>query len=625
MYSVSLSCMWTGIGHPQSLNEAINSFESLLEDLEITTHNYNTQMCEKIIQCNEKSDFECRPSTGAAVVYRYYSAPDEYNLYSGSEKFMSGLETYIDRHSEINWDHIDTLLQATDNTVIQQRLSSILKQCPIVNQNMEVVSASKPASEPTQTASFSTIFHLKYASDSNTSHICFQSDKVYAFETMIPYKATIIVAENKLKNTAFMRVCYLGKVSESDANSFRPELIYEFMFLFNEDCNLSFTIIPPSIPNHSHDLLTDDATEKKFANDSQAGALLNYKTFGFSDKAKGDSSIQAHTKLSLSETTITLIQEFHTAFTAVTNNSILDTAKNFGSIEKFNAAQHNRAIFYLCSKFPATRYLKRVNRNQTKKMNGIIIDDELIKHKHKMVRDMTMIHYAYACMRAVAAVLIREHDASNSYSDPTVTTNWKTLIHFIDEYIEKLDPIGSANSIDRIAYNTAKLAALITHLHSNRPPVHAATAADLIKITCTDEPGYEPGLVDFGSFLLPFFIKQMHDVTLMNRVKYDALLPKQREHKKVVVRRSSGEKQWESTCKRWTSTHHVESYGRFFIDISKILSPSTYNLTKELPRHNNSAMSPESTTVSVPVDFKETYQLDLRVYHQDLHGVILPA
>ena len=589
---------------PRTLSEAVNSVEYLFLQLNSMKVYYDKCLCEKLIKCDNPSLYQISPASGSMAIYRSFNMNHSEKENPASKSHLIGIETCIGRSEKLNMNFIHNLiLEVKRNPFVKDAIPSepitsilidILKNTPLVNECLVIGSFTYYG---IKNLSFSSVFHVKQEFDSTVSLITFSSKEFLEIHVSIPNKVKIIIALNEDKNAAFMRIEY--KNSSLDTSSLSAIPVFDVLFLFNENFKLVSSISPSQskkLDPSSLNIKTKTFTKKKKFITPNDKIINNFKTL-ITETAKGNTKIKGNTEIN---NTFALNPEI-----------------------KYDSGVHDPVVFFLKTILQDIRHVQRINRPSSSKMNGVIIEDSLIAHKRAVMQKINEIQYTFSCLKAIAVVLFREiYEYNMTKSADEASLDWKFMNYLISdtiEFNEDLTTSAPVSSTSHLICNVAKLANLITHLYNkktwNHPPHDNLTSAS------RGEPGFTPTESRFGSLLVPYFLKQMSDVVLTNNTEYTTLKPRQCEKKKVVIKHSSSEKRWESTRRRWISTHHFESYGRFFIDIGALFTPSVYKFTTENPHYRNVKNLPEKTTVSVPVDYQMTVELDLQVFHQDLHPV----
>jgi len=487
-------------------------------------------------------------------------------------------------------DDDDSVTAPSNLGLVNSSLTNILKNTPLVGDHFSIQHFTRYKVDQ---SFISTVFHVKYEYESTISSITFSSKSVLELNVCIPEAVKIIIAANEENNTAFVRIKYEPLQLDANKNleSFAlASPVFDTLFIFNENCKLLTKIIPKPQFNTQTPL-----------------------THSTGIYVKNDENIQLNT---------TIKDDLENIKNSLDENKS-NIAKTFSMKQgvKYDPNIHDPVVFFLRTRLQDIQYVQRLNRHSSAKMNGVIIDDSLIDHKHAIIQTINEIQYTFSCMKAVAVVLFREKYGYNYNAELLDKTpvDWKLMNYLVCDMVESTQTSVNKSSTDYLLYNVAKLAQLITFLDSKGG--NKISLTDNLKSLSKSEPGFTNEENRFGFLLVPYFMKQMSDVVLTNSTEYATLKPKQCQNKKVVIQHSSSEKRWESTRRRWISTHHFESYGRFFIDIKPLFTPTVYSLKREHPYHNNVKQLPDRTTVSVPVDYQMTVELDLQVYHQDLHPV----
>lgn len=448
-----------------------------------------------------------------------------------------------------------------------------------------------------RTVHYTNTFHLKLSENaSHPSVIGFSTTSLSQFSVNINnayYR--FLVGFNEADDLGFIRLAQISNIRSQESVQ-EICTVYESLYIFNAQCRLTCNIIPSPFTN-----------ESKF--DASGNRLKDGSSPGFE-------------------------------IPAALKGIFLDSKLTMPDLKTGLTLQ------YLSALFPETRYVDRVNRPETAHMNGIIMEGRLAKHKHRLLLEVSHLHFTFAALRAIAAVLLRVsfmpvYPKDRVYNEAQYASN-KALNLWIAEHVDSRIPADANQSSLQVHFIRLEiLARIVGALFKNKTTPGEANpndAADnripeftnMILDTVLFKKIFIPNpnekhlskRENFGHVLVPFLMDMFKQrVKLVNSLQYEAMGKEVFKKEIVNLKHASGKKVWNSHCKVWRTSFKIESRCRFFLDAKNLTESISwmdgYNLKKEDPNYKGER-DPKSN-ISVSTYFKETYSCALKVPHQDIY------
>ena len=586
---------------------SIARFEKLNARKEKSHGTYNRKLTECVLASKPNALYDKYYPLGALVIHKtFFIKNNENGSFANNLQYVEGTSEKRQRVSDLSLISIREFIDSP----FDRSLWSILQKSTLFPSDLEVdgvrdMSIETNADEnltPHRT-NFTSTFRVKLSKDtSQISVIGFSTERLHPYTAKINgTEYRIQIGINEFSDMAFVRLS--DSIKRRDGTF--EDRYFESLYIFNTKCKLTCNVLSSRF---------NSETVSEFENDALYGLKL---------EGPKESVIHFNEKI---QDILTILAEFKRPY------------PDSGSI--YN---------YLLKNMPVTRYVDRINRSETSGQNGIIIDDKMAAHHRRFLLEISNIHFTFACLRSVAAVLLRVCLAKST-NDPYHEKgypSYKALNIYVEEFIKGIDLKEKNTDLLKLYVRLDLLAQLVGNLFKYQ--THSDEFLDLR--TGTPDPSYHPfrpqfeALVkdkkelgeyfldkasNFGHILARYLIEKGHpDIHLMDSLTYKALSDKEKNYKNVVIKRATGKKIWDSHSRNWKTSFKIESCGKFFLNIKDIMLSKIdnkgalkfftdgYDLKKELPKYN--AQRDPHANISVTVIFKETYNFLLRVPHQDIY------